>query len=302
MLGLGFGVALALMAAAPSAPGVKTSLQSRYPTKVGDAAGPVRPAPGTSNYADRLALLAIVSPERAVSASEIHRAVGRAVRRRMGIQLLSTEEMFVARQSGLAGRVRDCGPDVQCIARRMRQFRARLGLIVVLDRSISPGVLSLQLIDTDLSQLVGETLDELHGDGRPLGRMTAQTGHLLDRAGYIESGRLRVSVDPPAAQIRLQNGLEPDLGSPNMFTLAPGRYTIMAEHPGFDPSEAQVDIQRGQEARVELRLDERTSVWASPWLWVTVGVVVAGAVTAGTLVATQPDAKVCFSFPGRTCD
>ena len=260
------------------------------------------PAQGQVEYRDRVAVLPIVSPVQAVSASDIHRAVGQATRRRMGVKLLSAEEVFVANKEGLDHRVRDCGPDVQCISSRMRRFSARLGLVVVLDRTISPAVLSLQLVDTDLGRLVRQTLDELGPGESSLEVITRRTAELLDHAGYIEAGRLRVLVEPPAAHVRLKSGQEPDPGALNVFTLAPGAYAVVAEYPGFEAEQTDVTVRGGQETQVELALDEKTSFWQSPWLWVSVGVVVAGAVTAGAILASQPEPRVCFRYGGRDCD
>ena len=254
------------------------------------------------NINNTLAVLPIVSPASAASQSDVFRAVGQATRRRLGVQLLSIEEVFVANQEGLVSRVRDCGPDVQCIANRMRRFRARLGLVIVYDRSISPAILGLQLVDTDAGQLVDQTLDEIDDGGPPFAMIARRTGELLEKAGYVEAGRLTVDVDPAAAQVRLQSGVEPDLGSPHVFTLPPGAYRIIAEQPGYAPAQAAVRIDGGRDTRISLRLEAQTSVWASPWLWVAVGVVVLGAVTAGAVVASQPDPRVCFSFEGRSCD
>ena len=256
----------------------------------------------TGGIRDRVAVLPVISPASAPSESDVHRAVGRAIRRRLGIKLLSIEEMFVADREGLVSRVRDCGPDVECIANRMRRFRARLGLVVVYDRSISPAVLGLQLVDTNLGRLIDQTLDEVDDARSPLELIARRTSELLEKAGYVVAGRLTVDVQPAAAQIRLRSGEEPDLGSTNVFTLAPGTYRVIAEHPGFVSAEAVATVDGGRSAQVALFLDEQTSIWESPWLWIAVGVVVAGAVTAGAIVASQPDPRVCFSFEGQSCD
>ncbi len=266
------------------------------------ALGVSAPEAEPPSYRDRVAVLAIVSPPEAASKSDIHRAVSRATRLRPTIELLSAEEMFVANRDGLDERVKDCGPDVGCMASRMRRFRARLGLIVVLDRTLSPGVLSLQLVDTDLAQLVGDSLDELGRSTSALELISERAGALLEQAGYVESGRLVVAVDPPAAQIVVQGGPNPDLGSANVFTLRPGRYVVTAHHPGYDSAESTVELTSGTHRQVELTLVEQTSVWESPWLWVGIGVAVAGGITAATIAATQPAPRVCFSFEGRECD
>ena len=251
---------------------------------------------------DRLAVLPVVSPDRTVSESDIHRAVGRGIGRRMGVQLLSAEEMFVANQEDLVARVRDCGPDIACMASRMRQFRARLGLVVVYDGTISPAVLGLQLIDTDAGRSVAQTIDELPDREHLLAVISARASELLAQAGYVESGRLTVLVDPPAAQVRLKNGLEPDRGSLNVFTLGPGTYAITAEHPGFDAATTTARVHSGRDTQVKLELAAESSVWTSPWLWIAVGVVVVAAATAGAIVASQPETRICFSTPERPCD
>ncbi|MEM7678843.1 MAG: PEGA domain-containing protein, partial [Myxococcota bacterium] len=219
---------------------------------------------------DRVAVLPITSPARVTSDGDIHRAVSHAVRRRMNLELLSAEEIFVANQEGLTDRVKDCGPDVPCISRRLRALNARLGLVVVLDRTLNPAVLGLQLIDTDRGELIGRTIDELDEAESALKRIEARSRELLTRAGYSEAGRLTVEVSPFKARVRIEGQKERAPGAPLTWTLPAGQYEIKADRPGFVTQTRTVDVRDGQENRLFLTLAEESSVWSSPWLWVAV--------------------------------
>lgn len=271
------------------------------------AIGLLMAAPG--NIDDRVAVLPVISPSRAASASEVHRAVGHAVRRRMHLDLLSAEEIFVADQEGLTARVKDCGPDVPCIARRLRALRARWGLVIVLDRTLSPAVLGLQLIDTNNSELIGRTVDELGDDESALKRIENRSRELLTRAGYAERGRIVVQVEPAEATVKLSGDASTParphhpVGRPEpTWTLPAGQYQITASHPDFVPQSQTVDVHNGREARLIIMLEEEKTIWSSPWLWVAVGVVVAGAVTATALATSPADSRICVSYEGRPCN
>src|SRR5688572_1060429 len=112
------------------------------------AEAPVR---SEKSKTDRLAVLPIVlgGEHGKATLSDIFNDIASAAEMRLGLRVISFEEMFVATEEGLQDRVRDCGSDTACVAARLRTFNARMGLVVVLDFSSSPPLISLQLLDTD---------------------------------------------------------------------------------------------------------------------------------------------------------
>ena len=257
---------------------------------------------GAARVSDSLAVLPIVveGSGGAASTSQIYDAVAQATRDRLGLRLISAEEMFVAQRGGLTARVQDCGPDVGCIAGKLRMFDARLGLVVVLNFAVEPAVYSLQLVDTDAGRAVGERLGELRGGEPPAERLTEETARLLDAAGIVKSGRVVVDVDPARATVRIEGGAPPDTGTPNVFTLAPGRYTVAAELEDHDPARAEVDVRPGAVETVRLELDAHHTWLRSPWLWAAVGAVAVAATTVAIVAAQPGDPTVCVTVDGRS--
>jgi hypothetical protein len=242
---------------------------------------------------DRLAVLPIVleGEHGGATISSIYDDVAAAAVMRIGVRVISYEEMFAASEEGLGDRVRDCGSDTACVASRLRLFNARLGLVLVLDFSSKPALIRLQLLDTGDSRLVQASVGEVSGGKEEISaNIRKRAGELLDAAKYTRAGRVLVDVSPPNARVSL-GGLEPDPGTPNRFTVAPGSYTAIAALDGWSSAQGQVTVESGQEAKISLELNEETSILESPWLWAVIGAVAIGT-GIGIAVATDKDPKV----------
>lgn len=262
--------------------------------------------PDGHDPANRLALLPIVTegPHGEASLSSIFDDVAAATSRRLGLRLISYEEMFAVSQDGLGTSVLECGPDTECIASRLRSFNARMGLVVILDFSLDPPVVSMQLLDTDAGERVADAVGELppNDPARISAGIRAKTEEVLERGGYVLAGKIAVDVEPPNAVIRLAGGVEPDTGTPNVFTLAPGRYVVTASAEGYEPGELEAQVTGGSSSHVTLQLSKRSSIIESPWLWIGVGAVVAGGVTAGVLLGTQKSERcLCLTLEDVPC-
>lgn len=258
-------------------------------------------APARASTQESLAILPIVveGPHGRATGPQIYDAVRRATQRRLGLRLISAEEVFVASREGLTERVADCGTDDGCIASKLRMFDARFGLVVVLSFELEPPVYRLQLLDTDLGRSVGERVGEAGAD--VLSDLTREADELLLEAGLVERGRVVVEVEPPDAQLVLRGGGAPDRGTPNVFTLEPGRYTIEAQAEGHEAGRLDFEIKSGASQTVTLTLAEETSVWASPWLWIAIGAVVVGGTAAAVVVGQSPERCLCTTIDGRGC-
>lgn len=252
---------------------------------------------------DSLAVLPMVveGPGGDSSVSAIYDAVIRATRTRLGLWVISAEEMFVASNEGLVARVRDCGSDAACIAAKLRMFDARLGLVVVLNYQLDPPVYSLQLLDTDAGRKVADRVGEVPRGEAPLDVVTREADALLGAEGFVKSGRIVVDVDPPRAQLRLTPGPEPDPGTPNVFTVAPGRYTVEGSLEGFSTEHTEVDVTSGETKTAKLELDEQRSLWRTPWPWVAIGAAVVGGTVAAVVVSQRPDPCFCTTLNGQGC-
>lgn len=259
-----------------------------------------------SGYANRLALLPIVTEgdHGSASLSSIFDDVAAATSRRLGLRLISYEEMFAVSRDGLGTGVLECGPDTGCISSKLRSFNARMGLVAILDFSLDPPVISMQLIDTDAGARVADVVGELPSNDpeRISAGIRAKTDEVLQRAGYVLAGKIAVEVDPPHAVIRLAGDVEPDKGTPNVFTVAPGRYTVSAEAEGYERGTTEAEIAGGTSTRVTLQLSEASSILESPWLWIGIGAVVAGGVTTGVLLGTRNSERcLCLTLDDVPC-
>lgn len=260
-------------------------------------------AAAQTGYADRLAVLPIVTEGRHGNAtlSSIFDDVAAASSRRLGLRLISYEEMFAVSQEGLGASVIECGPDSRCIASKLRTFNARMGLIVILTFDLDPPVINVQLLDTDEQKLIAETSGELASNAISSG-IRAKTEEVLAAAGFPLASRIVVEVQPPDARVRLEGGVEPDKGTTNVFTLAAGNYRVIGELEGFETSSADTAVESGQTVHVELQLSKASSIVSSPWLWIGVAAG-AAAIAAGIAVGAtrRVERCLCVTVGGMGC-
>ncbi len=268
-------------------------------TIVGQSAG----LSGPAALSGSLAVLPIVvaGPHGEASVSDIYDTVTRATETRVGLRVISAEEIFVASRDGLTQRIADCGPDAGCIASKLRMFDARYGLVVVLSFELSPPIFSLQLLDTDSGRMVGEQVGDVGSRANPMARLFGKADALLVAAGFVKSGRVVIEVEPKRAQLRLTQGIEPDLGTANVFTLAPGHYTAEGLLEGHHRATVDFEVHSGASKTVQLVLKEDSSILSSPWLWIAVGAVVVGGSAAAIAVSQNPAPCVCTTLNGVGC-
>lgn len=255
---------------------------------------------------DKLAVLPIIipGPHGQASLSSVIDDVSAASGLRVGLRLISQEEIFVQGSGDLGSKVRECGSDTACIANKLRAFDARLGLVVVANLVIDPPLISLQLMDTDERRMVGQSIGELDvaADKTVSGAVRRRAAEIFETAGYLRAGRLLVQAEPPSATIAVAGGFEPNVGTPNVFTLPPGKYEVRADKDGYERASGVADVVGGSQATLRLSLAEKTSVVKSWWFWTIIGVAVAGGTTAA-VVATRPTTRcLCVTINGIGCE
>jgi hypothetical protein len=259
---------------------------------------------GEGGYADRLAVLPIVTegPHGTATLSSIFDDVAAATSRRLGVRLISYEEMFAVSQEGLGAGVIECGPDTGCIASKLRTFNARMGLVVILTFDLDPPVITVQLLDTDAQRLLAETSGELpKSDAKKISAgVRAKAEETLEKAGFVLASRIVVRVEPPSARVKL-GGLEPDKGTTNVFTVAAGQYQVSAELEGWSSNQTSASVAVGETVYVDLALEEDASIVSSPWLWIGVGAGVAAIIT-GVVIGTRTIERcACVTIEGMGC-
>lgn len=253
----------------------------------------------------RLAVLPIVTegPYGSATLSSIFADIGAATSKRLGLTLLSHEEMFAVSQEGLGASVLDCGPDTACIASKLGSFNARLGLVVILTFDLDPPVITLELLDTDHQKVLAESSGELpSGDPQMISLgIRTRTEELFEQAGYRVASRIVVQIVPPSARVRLSDSIEPDKGTTNVFTVAAGKYRVFAELEGWSSNETEADVGIGETRYVDLHLEEKSSIAANPWLWIGVGAGVAGIVTGLVIGTRRIERCACVTIGGMGC-
>lgn len=117
-------------------------------------------------------------------------------------------------------------------------------------------------------------------------------------AALDTAATLRLDVTPPEARMMI-DGL--DVGSGTTERRVPsGGHVVEARLEGHRPYLASVELAERQELALHLQLEverarEVTEEW---WFWTTIGVVVAGGVVAGVVLATNPIEAA--PIPGRS--
>jgi len=158
------------------------------------------------------------------------------------------------------------------------------------------------------------------------GATPATSPELVARARAYQSeaaagvARLDLQVEPPTARVIVDGTLSlTRLG----VALDPGRHVVVAEAPGYASQTRAIDLRRGARLLLTLRLtpvssgaapaatvhpappllavaperrEEGSSVLQSPWLWVAVGVVAAGAGVATYFALREETAPVQGTF------
>ena len=132
----------------------------------------------------------------------------------------------------------------------------------------------------------------LEGDLGPLSEeveaQIAQRRAVAERA----VAHLSLRVTPADASIRVDGeSVETERRD---LAINPGTRIIDVSAEGFQAEQRRLEIEPGARQRLVFSLEEQpeggSSIFESPWFWTVVGVlVVGGAVTAGILIATEPE-------------
>ncbi len=250
-----------------------------------------------------LAILPVVvqGPREGAAVADLYRAVAGVTQDRLGLRLISEQEILNATSEGLDQRIADCGTDAGCIASKLRMFDAQYALLVLVSFELEPAIYSLLLLDTDRGTQMGELVGEVDKGANLATLLATKSDSLLSQSGFVPTGRVVVDVDPANTRLRLTSGETPDPGSVNVFTLVPGHYTVHGSSDGFLPAEAVFDVHGAETQRISMSLSSNRAWWKSPWLWTAVGVVAVGAGTAAFVRSQRPPPCICLADIRRPC-
>lgn len=235
-----------------------------------------------------------------INAGSVRADVTQAVQYRLGVRLATNDE--VGSVEDLAARVRDCGSDHSCIVERFRQVDARYGLVVVVNQAIAPPILSMMLIDADARKVVGEAVGVVSKEEASVSAaIRSRTAKLLSGAGHVEAARVVVEISPHGTLV-LGDGVPPDEGTNNVFTVLPGNYPIRAVAEGYESAQTEAVAIAGRETRVGLTLAESSPIYGAWWFWGAVGLAVAGGTTAAIMATRSTVRCFCIEVGGKGCE
>jgi hypothetical protein len=137
----------------------------------------------------------------------------------------------------------------------------------------------------------------LSSSSKPLtSELRRETEELLGRAkGFV--GYVRVDAKPVTAAIVI-DGVTVELPAGEPLMLDVGDHVIEARAPGYTPERRKLSLRGGEEQQLPLVLARQQTAskakserswYKSPWLWASLGAVVAGAATATGIVLTRPE-------------
>lgn len=234
-----------------------------------------------------------------VRVSRLVEEIQAAATLRANLRMLSMEDIFVAGGETAEAAVKACGSDQACVSERLRAVGAGLGLIVVVNLSSSSPLLGLRLFDTHSDQVLVVRTTAPSGQGDELyAELRAMAESVLDEAGFEKGAKLTVRVDPVSARVEVGERRESEIGAGAIFFLPPGEYPVRASLEGYEPTETQVSLLRGEQRELQLALEKNNTFLSSPWFWVTVGLLVGGAAAATAIVMTSGSDQYCFCIPG----
>ncbi|MEQ8277851.1 MAG: hypothetical protein RMA76_21475 [Deltaproteobacteria bacterium] len=251
-----------------------------------------------------LALLAATAPQIAVfpvvkasfgevTADGVHERVEATVAARAGVSVMS-RTTFLTTPRDVVNRLRDCALEAECLAREARNFSARYLVVVIANTTVQPPIVGTLLIDVDEQKLVHRAVGGK--EGAPLDRIALQVDEALDRAHFVRLSRLSIRADPADATVRLVPAVRRDVDG--TFWVNPGEVQIEVQRKGYEPDRRALQLAPGESQTLEVRLQEASSVLASPWLWIGVGAAVAASVGAAVVI-TQSGAGVDCACVGE---
>src|SRR5687768_10493160 len=111
----------------------------------------VMPAPASAVEARRVAVVPIiVGRSEDLTLSKIYDVVRSVARTRDDLELLTDAELDALLSSERTQRPETCGPDRPCIVEHLRRVGVQSGLIIVVNMTLQPPLVSVELLDIDV--------------------------------------------------------------------------------------------------------------------------------------------------------
>lgn len=198
----------------------------------------------------------------------------------VGVALESPERAMPEEGSRLSTALRSCAGDAACIAQRLSELDLPLALLVTEDRTLSPAVLSLDLISAAERKSLASRLVDLPSRA-PL--VPAVRG-VLAAGGALPGGHLTLRLHPAEALASI-DGEDPSDANAERRLLTVGPHHLRVEAGGYETLERVQRITADQDETLDLALERSPSILESGWFWASVGLVAATTLTVA--IVTQ---------------
>ncbi len=183
---------------------------------------------------------------------------------------------FLRDHGALDRALRGCGAEGQCIAECLKEGQIRYGLFVLLNPTVNPPLLALQLFEAGHAQPKALAAHSLPIPKRhQLAEIERQMGLLWRSAGYLAQGLLLVESEPAGATVFVGPHQAP---TPARLFLPAGEHALRILYPEHTETASVVRVVAAQDQHLRLVLAPESSLLRSPWLWIGVGVAAAAAV------------------------
>lgn len=231
-----------------------------------------------------------------VTADDVHARVEAIAARRAGLSIVS-RTAFLTTPNEVIRQLGDCALEAECLARAARSFTARYLIVVVANTELDPPLVATLLIDVDEQKLVHRAVG---GEpNKPLSaRIEEQVDAALDAAAFVRLARLTIQAEPRDSTIEVPGSVRRE--ADGIFWVAPGDIQLDVKRVGYETEHRSIALAPGSTETIDVALSPEASVFASPWLWLGVGAVVAAGIGAA-VYATRPGADECACVGDIAC-
>ncbi|MEL6184987.1 MAG: hypothetical protein AAFU79_10215, partial [Myxococcota bacterium] len=184
------------------------------------------------------------------------------------VRVMSADSHLFEDGEELSAQAARCGDDPRCLADALAAFRADLGLVVITS-PVDPPLLGVLLVDTARREVISDRYEDLRAQDLE-DQVARLAGVLLDAAGLERFAELEVVLQPPTAGLTL-DGVPAGTGSRSLL-LTPGQYRLEARANGHQKRVEHIELRGGERSHLEMALEPDRPLWASPWVWIGVGV------------------------------
>ncbi len=281
-------VALVVAAAAPAAPAAPVA------GAAGDAAAPAAPDPGHAFKRIAVMKTDVVGAVDAALAPQITSKLAEEVRAQTHAEVISSDEIIALlkheKERAIVG---ECKEQESCLA----ELANALGAEVVVSARLTstPGkggaggyALAVSAVDATSASVVGRVNESWGGDALGLLALVRPVVTRLFATTSIPKGSIEVVGALPGSKILVDDQVRGSAELPTVAGLLVGGHHVVVQHDDMKPVDKWVIVEDGKLASLAVTQESVSGpFYTSWWFWTAAGagVAVAGATTAGIVLA-----------------